>query len=59
MLSWQLTTTSDISGLLADLADEDRGASLLGHLLALLLGHLLALLLGNIHAFLLWHLIQD
>ena len=45
-----------IGGLLADLADIDRCAGLLGHLLAIFFGNLLAFFSRNTHTFLLRNL---
>ena len=47
---------ADCIGRLADLADKDRCAGLLGHLLAVLLGHLATLLPGHTHTLLLRNL---
>jgi hypothetical protein len=49
-------TGGSIGRLLADLADVDRRAGLLGHLLAVLLRHLLAFFFGNSHTLLLRNL---
>ena len=46
-------TASCIGRLMADLANIDRCASLLGHLLAILFGNLLAFFFGNTHTLLL------
>jgi hypothetical protein len=55
-LSFLTATGGSIGGLLADLADVNRRAGLLRHLLAVLLRNLLAFFFGNCHTLLLRNL---
>jgi hypothetical protein len=59
MMSTVKLTASGIGGLFADLANKDRGALLLGNLLAILLRNLTAFFLGNILALLFGNLNQS
>jgi hypothetical protein len=54
--SFLTATSGSIGRLLTDLADVDRCAGLLRHLLAVLLRNLLAFFLGNCHTLLLRNL---